>query len=1576
MKLYLLPLLALIFFACTKDLPEKFPDGQGDGILEISFVENADIEVAGTKIVQQKPGMTLQAHAEKPKVFISQYKGPEALQYMFKDLTITSNVDEFQTVRFELDQKGVTAFKVVPDKTELSSLESQIAKTSTEGLRVPLFRFDAEYGVKVRSRNDLGEETHILRFEPTEFASATHVKISNLAASRKLVQVDLDENVFSVSKLDKSLFTLEQIRGYLGIPLREGPVFGSKVYYSVLKGSKLSFYLITQYANLDQERQRIIDQQDAGSLVSNELMRCPADIKSTAFSAKVDNMAIPNENCIAVLAYEANVDLVIAERAEAQELADGSTILDADILFKPVSEQDLRDTGFFVRIVPGTIPANRIDSNHLPLDPVRSLPVAEIKDKEFLFRRTLVDVPNEFKYSMIGSAGRLEIVKFVILKDAIQIVRAEPLNDRGNTTGADLEVLMSIPVLKYVRPKWYDEYGNRLSVPDYEATSFTHPDAIADLNWAHNTIPNVASALDYYGLEQCFSSSSNKRVLDVRQALKEGILGLTVSTTYSASTGIDCAGLYTAGYFDATQAIFTFEERISFKVYNREHEKPLLDVPYKAQKLLGFGLFTFTKNTPNEHGNTGRDGSEIPLPAVYDIQNGKSITYVLAGLPEDKKKRAALIQATREVIDEWNVAFRKALKGSALERADDVVKLLIEGVDTDAGELGDLDRNHIFLVNKTSDYPVLGLGGAHSNPRSGVVEAASSFIYTGNMWSNLEYIKRAAAARNAYEEIMSILIPPQNVATPDTTEASSGEVSGGSTGEAATVHEHEELEHAAHHDTFEHILEDWQSFDGIEALKAEQIRNLSVEGKALYETLQAVSKKGSPKHSAHVAAMFSSKLAGKVDGELAYDLHSEAASHEIFDSIKQKMHNNHFCVHDVTEMQIGTAAEALIEAGEMTDIELFVRLYKPTLAHELGHNFGLRHNFKGSYDKASFKFHADEESGRRYSSIMDYQSDDHLHYDGLGPHDVASIRVAYTGLMELHPEIIKQLPTNELGQKILPLSTGESIVLADNKHINISDYKRILGLDSWLYLKSADLQKLPLKQYLFCSDEDKFEDPTCNAFDKGTTPSEIVNETIHDYLSSYSITNFAGDRLEFSYWNNGRYIGRIFDKFLLMRQFLEEALYRAITNGPEVQEMINAAAQAMFFFNNVIGTPDTSGLMQENERFQLVDSEQGSFPIETKWIQNVGFGDGTDRIAIRGIEWDKVIATIMLTQRRWGWPKYEAISLRISFPEFEKLVFSQYLPDVSQHPTMSTLHNVMMDDIAPTATNPVTGQRFSLGWNYQAKTTETMRIYAVLGAIANLDVDGLEASSNMSSHFRVFSDQVKPEGLTSVVKPGASIDSVTSLKYFTDQSALVSYKLVEHINAISLLESRKEELAPLFKKWSVLAKAEMEKDGFIGRIGISLFVDENKDEGELPEEPAVELSEIEQVELKINEILARMPAAVVLKDMEIIGSNLRALMTMADGLLALSEQIGQPGGPADQRAFQMTLEKYKTLGKRLAKNAPSLGFAMENVDFEALGNPILGQIMAPGTLKTQKGMMFVNIDALNRYFYMLHDEYK
>ncbi|WP_413558279.1 zinc-dependent metalloprotease [Bdellovibrio sp. HCB209] len=161
--------------------------------------------------------------------------------------------------------------------------------------------------------------------------------------------------------------------------------------------------------------------------------------------------------------------------------------------------------------------------------------------------------------------------------------------------------------------------------------------------------------------------------------------------------------------------------------------------------------------------------------------------------------------------------------------------------------------------------------------------------------------------------------------------------------------------------------------------------------------------------------------------------------------------------------------------------KIAVMKFMGTLTHELGHNFGLRHNFMGSNDSANFW--STKESGTehqvRSSSVMEYPSFNEDRLLKPGKYDIAAIRFGYVNTVEA--------------------SNGSIVTLDTNKTIAAN-----------LSQKSATL-----RPYKFCTDEDVSisADPMCQRHDAGVTPVEVVRNIIADYQASYQLLNFRRDSL-------------------------------------------------------------------------------------------------------------------------------------------------------------------------------------------------------------------------------------------------------------------------------------------------------------------------------------------------------------------------------------------------------------------------------------------------------------------------------
>jgi hypothetical protein len=133
------------------------------------------------------------------------------------------------------------------------------------------------------------------------------------------------------------------------------------------------------------------------------------------------------------------------------------------------------------------------------------------------------------------------------------------------------------------------------------------------------------------------------------------------------------------------------------------------------------------------------------------------------------------------------------------------------------------------------------------------------------------------------------------------------------------------------------------------------------------------------------------------------------------------------CQADITAQTAKWASEAT--CGDQVKWRLREMIFDGVTLHEMGHNHGLRHNFKGSYDAMNYfdpyweirkmdgtvrsrtSDPATEEelaakiTEYQYSSIMDYGAKFNSDFQGLGRHDYASIMHAYAGFTQVFNQV-------------------------------------------------------------------------------------------------------------------------------------------------------------------------------------------------------------------------------------------------------------------------------------------------------------------------------------------------------------------------------------------------------------------------------------------------------------------------------------------------------------------------------------------------------------------------------------------
>lgn len=261
--------------------------------------------------------------------------------------------------------------------------------------------------------------------------------------------------------------------------------------------------------------------------------------------------------------------------------------------------------------------------------------------------------------------------------------------------------------------------------------------------------------------------------------------------------------------------------------------------------------------------------------------------------------------------------------------------------------------------------------------------------------------------------------------------------------------------------------------------------------------------------------------------------------------------------------------------------------FKGVVLHELGHTFGLRHNFAGSFDAMNFASeywalrddgdmgprHVDPETDaeidgriREYqsSTVMDYPGSRVGDWHGLGHYDHASVKFGYGALIETFAAVptapaIPDLP-NDLALAYVGFYTSSDVYPSpllwnpDGSMVEIhyTDYPAMAGdlearvdvplsklrgtvpdeiaMSSGLVVsgkvKGAVAKGAPAVPYRFCSDEFAIG-MTCSRWDEGADPYEVQQYTMERYFSDYVLNNFSRGRYGFG---SGSYLARIQDR--------------------------------------------------------------------------------------------------------------------------------------------------------------------------------------------------------------------------------------------------------------------------------------------------------------------------------------------------------------------------------------------------------------------------------------------------------------
>ena len=521
-------------------------------------------------------------------------------------------------------------------------------------------------------------------------------------------------------------------------------------------------------------------------------------------------------------------------------------------------------------------------------------------------------------------------------------------------------------------------------------------------------------------------------------------------------------------------------------------------------------------------------------------------------------------------------------------------------------------------------------------------------------------------------------------------------------------------------------------------------------------------------------------------------------------------------------------------------------VYRAVMEHEVGHTIGLRHNFQGSYDALNYfdeywtlrketlkldpsidELYTMSEpteaqiNGRMiehaYSSIMDYGMRFNSDIQGIGKYDRAAIRFTYssgTYDLERGPELgyVETYESPGDAKTLLQryedqdsLAYGQlleayhytAVALAFPRVEDIGK-RRLVRYEQLKDRRAKEGAQAPVEvSYMFCSDEWIGALVSCQMFDAGADPFEIVRHTTRMYRDYYAINHLQRDRAFF--WSedvlNSMY-GRYFSQLTLVYQPWVFAYFYG-TDDVIMDNYYQMAALSGFnLLADVLMTPSMGSYQRDAQGvYQLVSQDR-----DPRAELYVGYADGRptfsefqfesgyfffDRIAEVGHFWDFLAALFALTDSdamRLG-VDVSADTLALSIPwylffedELTQIMNGIYLKDPSMFgPRVQdgkvtrrpfTLLSVEDDQGNVVAFDPETGAEVSAqpqGSPLNMDTTFNQEFYAIMYGMAFFTAN---FSLNYPDQWKVFrlgaGEQVSPAAGFEIVRYD---DPVTGFSY-------------------------------------------------------------------------------------------------------------------------------------------------------------------------------------------------------------------
>ncbi len=547
---------------------------------------------------------------------------------------------------------------------------------------------------------------------------------------------------------------------------------------------------------------------------------------------------------------------------------------------------------------------------------------------------------------------------------------------------------------------------------------------------------------------------------------------------------------------------------LDFKRFGLFHTRQLFEDPERGLTDSGVQNNTFAEvHNVCEAGRT--DAAGKPL----SCSTNKIVWHLTKGFPE--KYRAS----SRQAVKEWNETFKQALG-----RTDDVITL-DESLEID---MIDPRRNAIAFYSEKSPGGLLGVAQGVMNPQTGEKIASRATVYQDGINYTLSLVDDIVTMIVQDEELRKTFLAT-DIETKERTATLLGTKNLLLTGrqrQKAGVNSARRANGATGFEarrTVKDVVQKMREPIGRSVARKDALMKKAPE---LFATTEQA-KLGRISGFDEAFGLLGAKK--PADSRITTSLDGLEQLHDVGSSLREER------ARMLNQAATGTHGAELVEEATLSYIkkvlaahpdaadfkaqiaklkaDVEVKTFYSTLLHEMGHTFGLRHNFQGSADAKHYhpEFHRlskqmdaekdlppDQKTVTQadlepymFSSIMDYAADFYSH-GGLGPYDNAAIRYAYNRSIDKEKDAV--------------ITAG----------------------------------------FQFCTDHQVNESILCRRFDKGRNVSEITFNLIETYQTNYLLSHNRRDRFNFERRARSFPMNALVRYFIPIRQVMDEGLFALI----------------------------------------------------------------------------------------------------------------------------------------------------------------------------------------------------------------------------------------------------------------------------------------------------------------------------------------------------------------------------------------------------------------------------------------------